>query len=259
MDSAQAQMHTDQLVAMAMGIVATAKTAYRNKKSLCGDNHYGHKFHDNVVKLSSHRAHLLPVLRGLGLESSEMSDLECQLRSLTLPVSTVAQRSHAAKSIKLIAESVIKPKLRALSASPVPSTEQVLPLSLVKETRTYFERIVTQANGCYEHQWFDACSVMIRRFVETLVIELYEGTHKEAEIKDPNGDFLALSKLVDKTLAERSWNLSRDSKRALPLVKSLGDRSAHNRRYVATKRDVDEVIPGLRVLAEELLHLAALK
>ena len=96
---------------------------------------------------------------------------------------------------------------------------------MVNKTRTYFEKIVTQGNGCYEHQWFDACSVMIRRFVETLIIEPYEAKKKAADIKDGNGDFLMLSKLIDRTLADASWNLSRESKRTLPLIKSLGDRS----------------------------------
>jgi len=45
----------------------------------------------------------------------------------------------------------------------------------------------------------------------------------------------------------------------LPEIKSLGDRSAHNRRYIAKKADVDKVIPGLRVLADDLLHLGKLK
>jgi hypothetical protein len=41
-------------------------------------------------------------------------------------------------------------------------------------------------------------------------------------------------------------------------MESLGDRAAHARRYIATKQDVDKVISGLRVVVEELLHLAGL-
>jgi hypothetical protein len=100
---------------------------------------------------------------------------------------------------------------------------------------------------------------MIRKFVEILIIEVYEKHKKAADIKDKNGDFLMLRDLITITMADSAWNLSRETKRVLPEVKSLGDRSAHNRRYIAKQADVDKVIPSLRVLADDLLHLANLK
>jgi len=41
-------------------------------------------------------------------------------------------------------------------ADSVPETEQVLAMDVVnlKSTRTYIERVVLQANGSYEHQWW---------------------------------------------------------------------------------------------------------
>lgn len=140
-----------------------------------------------------------------------------------------------------------------------PKTEQVLSHSVVERTRGYLETVIQQANGSYEHNWFDSCSVMIRKFVEILIIEVYEAHNKASEIKDRNGDFLMLGDLVSCILKETGWNLQRETKRVLPEIKSLGDRSAHNRRYIAKKADVDKVIPGLRVLADDLLHLANLK
>jgi hypothetical protein len=140
-----------------------------------------------------------------------------------------------------------------------PKSERVLPQSVVTNTRSYIESVVQQANGSYEHHWFDACSVMIRKFVEILIIEVYETHKRTADIKDKNGDFLMLRDLITITMADSAWNLSRETKRVLPEVKSLGDRSAHNRRYIAKQADVDKVIPGLRVLADDLLHLANLK
>src|SRR5689334_1795073 len=99
---------------------------------------------------------------------------------------------------------------------------------------------------------------MIRRFVETLTIELYEAKGKASEIKNSSGEFFMLCGLVDATLADRSWNLGREVPMALHEIKSLGDRSAHTRYYVATKQDEDKVVPGLRVVAEALLHLSRL-
>jgi hypothetical protein len=137
--------------------------------------------------------------------------------------------------------------------------EMVLPRSLVKNTRGYIEINVNQINSTYENGCYDACAVMIRRLVETLIIEAFE-YHKIADkIKAQGGHFLYLSDLITCTLDEESWNLSRNAKQALPKLKSIGDLSAHNRRYNAHRADIDKVIPNLRIIVQELIYLAALK
>jgi len=50
----------------------------------------------------------------------------------------------------------------------------VVPMTLVRGTRGYIERIANQVNGAYENGWYDACAVMIRRLLETLIIEAFE-------------------------------------------------------------------------------------
>jgi hypothetical protein len=142
-------------------------------------------------------------------------------------------------------------------AASQPATEHVLPLDVVKGTRKYLEQIVNQANGCYEKGWFDACSVMVRKLIEVLIIAVYEAKG-EAEAIKTDGNFLMLSGLIDAILAHGDCNLGRETKSALPLLKSLGDRAAHNRHYMARKTDVDRVLSGLRVAVEDLLHHAGL-
>lgn len=143
------------------------------------------------------------------------------------------------------------------NAASKPTTEHVLPLDVVQGTRKYLEQIVNQANGCYEKGWYDACSVMVRKLVEVLIIAAYEAKGEAGAIKKDD-NFLMLNGLVDAILARTDWNLGRETKTALPLLKSLGDRSAHNRHYMARKADVDRVLPGLRVTVEDLLHHANL-
>lgn len=240
-------------------LLDVAKTAVRNKKSLGGDNFYGQKFHGFVVSARSVVARLDKVMGATTLDPDTWQDVQGCLDTLCSPSEKSAARSSALKQLKLLSETAMKPALEGMIANPVPESEQVLPLKVLEHTRSYFVKVITQANGCYEHQWYDACSVMIRRFVETLIVELFEAKGKAADIQDSNGDFYMLQKLIDATLNETSWNLSRETKRTLPLVKKLGDRAAHNRRYVATKKDVDEIIPGLRIVADDLLHLAGIK
>src|SRR5262249_7941308 len=121
------------------------------------------------------------------------------------------------------------------------------------------ERVLLQANGTYEHQWYDACSVMIRRLVETLIIEVYEAKNRADEIKGTDGNFLMLSHLVDRITADPTFHLGRETKRGLPLIKSLGDRSANNRYFIAKQPDIDKVTHDLRVIVEELLNLAGIQ
>lgn len=248
-----------ELMRKATAACDTAKTALRNRVSLGGDNFYGNKFHDIAIALQSATETVSRKALASGISADRVAPLTGFVESLCSASTSAKTRTDAMRGLKLLLETEIKPFINDQRASSIPSTERVLPLSVVERTRTYFEKVITQANGCYEHQWYDACSVMIRRFVETLIIELFEAKNIAARIKDGNGDFLMLQRLIDATLAEASWNLARETKRTLPLIKKLGDRSAHNRRYVATKKDVDEVIPGLRVVADDLLHLAGIK
>jgi hypothetical protein len=135
----------------------------------------------------------------------------------------------------------------------------VISFSLVRNTRGYLERVVHQINGCYDNGWYDACAVMIRRFLEILIIETFEQHGIATKVKNSNGDFFYLSDLINATLAEPSWNLSRNTKNALPKLKEIGDKSAHSRRFNAIRSDIDRIISDLRVTAQELIYLAKLK
>ena len=140
-----------------------------------------------------------------------------------------------------------------------PRSEMILPHSIVRGTRGYLERITYQVNGCYEYGWYDACAVMMRRLMETLIIEVFESRGLADNIKNTGGDFYHLADLVGATLRERSWNLGRKTKQALPRLKDLGDQSAHSRRFVAHREDVDRLQADFRIVVQELIFLAHLK
>lgn len=138
-------------------------------------------------------------------------------------------------------------------------SQQVISFSIIRNTRGYIEKVANQINGSYEHGWFDACAVMIRRLVETLIIEAFEHNGVAHKIQDPNGDFLSLRDLIDLALSEQSWNLTRNTKKGLPKLKSIGDLSAHSRRYIAHRRDIEKIIDDLRIVVQELVYLAGLQ
>lgn len=157
----------------------------------------------------------------------------------------------------------IEVDLRAVGNIPqegkLPRSSQVVPFALVRGTRGYLEKLAHQINGAYENGWFDAAAVMTRRLLETLIIEVFEKHGIGSRIQGRNGDFLYLSDLISKCLSETTWNLSRNTKRALPRLKDIGDKSAHSRRYNAIKQDVDILLPDLRVTIQEMVYLAGLK
>ena len=140
-----------------------------------------------------------------------------------------------------------------------PLSEHVLPFSLVKKTRGYLERVVNQVNGCYEHGWFDGCAVMMRRTVETLIIECYEAEKIADQIKNPAGEFYMLKDLIIKILTQPQFNIGRGAKQGLGRLKEIGDYSAHSRRYNAHRGDIDKVAGDFRVVCQELIYLAKLK
>jgi hypothetical protein len=254
-----AREHIENYIKQGGIICDITKTSAKNKKSLSGNNFYGDRFHEAIVLLSLIEKHLIKILTTIG-EDGEMERFTALSDTIKSPTTRAAVKSSALRDISLAWRSEWLHRLDGMTADPIPATEQVLPMAVVEDTRRgYLIKVVLQANGSYEHQWYDACAVMIRRLVETLIIHVYEAHGREAEIKDGNDNYRMLGHLVDKIANDMSWNLGRETKEVLPLLKSLGDRSAHNRTYNAKKPDIDKVLPGLRVLTDEFLHLAKLK
>jgi hypothetical protein len=155
---------------------------------------------------------------------------------------------------KFINETVKPPSEIAAS-----SNEPVIYMAMVRGTRGYIEKVAHQVNGCYSSGWYDSCAVMLRRLLETLIIECYE-THKiDDRIKDRSGNYLFLKDLVEQILAEKTWTLGRAVRAALPKLKDLGDKSAHSRRFNAHREDIDRLLKDLRDAIQELVSLARLK
>lgn len=240
-------------------LCATAKTAEKNRKSLAGDSFYGKRFHSLVVQFATVERALTPYLHSANIGDEERKQFQNLVATLKATKPGKQTKSDALKSLQLLSATTIGAALQSPPHEPSSIAEPVLPLAVVRGVRGYLEKVVTQANACYDARCFDACSVMIRKLAEILIIEVYESKGRAADIQNSVGDFLMLRDLVTKVLADTHWNLGRETKRSLPELKSLGDRSAHNRRYLATKPDIDRVLDGLRVVVDDLLHLAGLK
>lgn len=170
-------------------------------------------------------------------------------------------RHNATAAIKLAAD--IRSELQGLIKPPSETAkcheEGVIIFSLVRGSRSYIELLVHQINGTYANAWYDACLVMIRRLIETLIIEAFEAKKIESKIKNGNGDYFMLDELIRLALAETNWTLGRSVRQSLPKLKDIGNKSAHSRRFIAHRQDIDKVIDDLRHVIQEFIFLAELK
>lgn len=154
-----------------------------------------------------------------------------------------------------LAESKRIDEILKMPRNVVPS-ENLFPLELFDNTRDYLKKTAKQAIICYDMGAYDACLVMIRRLIETLIIELFEKRAIADRIKNFQGNYMFCGDLIDELLNEkRLWTIGRNTVQALPSIKSKGDLSAHNRRFNAKKSDIDQLKDGLRITIEELIHL----
>jgi Domain of unknown function (DUF4145) len=136
-----------------------------------------------------------------------------------------------------------------------------LPEPIWKNTRGYIEEVCRELNGSFHHAYYNAAAVMLRRLLETLIIEAYEHLDREIEIKDGAGNYLMLSALAERVCGEnghKGINLGRDSKKALKDARSVGNWSAHARRFLAHAGDLTRLQDGMRLLVQELIQVADL-
>lgn len=137
-------------------------------------------------------------------------------------------------------------------------SSKVVPQELVIEARPYIQEIAKQINGLYEHGWFDACLVMMRRLMETLLIECFENRECSSAITNSDGDYVSLSKIISKSESGHHISFSRHAPKKMKRIKRHADNSAHNRWYTASRTEVDELLSPFQILINELIEISEL-
>lgn len=241
----------ERLVELANQAIQVAKTARRNNKSLNGANFYANKMANLRADATNVFERLSPTSVG---DTSALAEL--MQRVFAAPTKP-GERAQALRDLQF----AIKTKWKEVSENHSHlENSGVFPLVTLNHTkRGYLVSVGRQANGCYAIGWYDGCAVMMRRLLESSIIEAFEARGIDAKIKDPaTGDFSQLTALIAATLSEKSWNLPRNVRRNLNDLRDLGHRSAHNRYYLAKKPDIDKLGGVYREAVEAFLHLANL-
>jgi hypothetical protein len=177
-------------------------------------------------------------------------------RDLTKSRQTV--RGKRPKSFQLHTKYI--PKLAAkyaplLGIKEVDTTASVIPTEFVQGTRPHLEQLVKQINGAYNYQFYDSSTVLIRRLLESLIIEAFIHKKLVNDIR-VNNTFLMLDKLIVKISSHPQIVLGRNTPKSMDAIKGLGDTAAHDRTYITTKPDIDDLKPQIRRTIKELLILA---
>jgi hypothetical protein len=215
-------------------------------------------FHDEKTPDARMTAgELSRIIHHTGLGSPHSTKLAESLKS-----SGLVLQNGSGFSLKTLSRGKIRGWLESILVPTQPEVNQdlgYLPKQVWTKTRGYLEKVCEQLNGCFQFGFYDGASVLVRRILETLIIEAYEKLKRENEIKDSSGNFFMLSGLINTATSPTGITLGRDAKKALADVKELGDRSAHNRRYNAVKADLEKVQSGVRVVVDELINIAVLR
>lgn len=131
--------------------------------------------------------------------------------------------------------------------------DSILPDSLITQTRGYIECLGKQINASYNNNVFDGCAVLMRRLLEILLIHSYEEAGRVMDVSE-NGGFRNLSYIINFTISNKPFPLSKDSAETIDDFRELGNFSAHRIQYNAKRKDIDNVKLKYRMTIEELLY-----
>lgn len=145
-----------------------------------------------------------------------------------------------------------------LNHTPLLTIAGLLDEGMFVKSRGYIINTVKQLNQSYDYGLYDCCAVMCRRLLETLIIEVYEEWKISTEIKDSDNNYLMFSGLLSCVENQNHFHIGRNALKGLKDFKTIGDLSAHNRRFNARRSDIEKIQIGIRQATEELLHLANL-
>lgn len=139
------------------------------------------------------------------------------------------------------------------------SDDSILPEILLQETkRPYLIKLAQQINASYENNLFDACTLIMRRLLEVLLIQCFEHSNIEADVMDGEGNYQNLKTLINKASSRTEIDLSNDVKKDMHNFRELGNLSAHRVKYNCRRDDIRKTKLEYRAIVEELLYAGGL-
>jgi len=138
--------------------------------------------------------------------------------------------------------------------TPAPAIESFIDPEIFNDCPPFIKYLIPQINGCWDRQWYEACALIIRRLLESLLIYLYDKRGWGAEIRDQDG-YMGLQKLVDKICGDGRIGLDKRCQQGLKHFKQFGDIAAHDFRVRIRKTDLEQKRGNLRLACEQLIFI----
>lgn len=145
-----------------------------------------------------------------------------------------------------------------LEIKEVDTSPSIIPDSFVQGTHPHLEQLVRQINGAFNAGFWDASAVLIRRLLESLIIEVFIRKKLTHEIR-VNNSFLMLDKLIGRICNHNQIILGRNTPATMEAIKRLGDTAAHDRLYITPPEDIEHQKLQIRHTIKELLTLADIR
>jgi hypothetical protein len=177
---------------LAKEALEVAKKARRHHRSLSGDNFYGNK-------LADLRADATNAFGNFNEQSTGDTAALAELIEAIFAAST--SKNDRLKAYRELSFSLRTTWRSASTPLATESAESFFPPTILAQAnRGYISAIGRQMNGCYTSGWRDACAVMMRRLLEIVIIEAFETKGVASKIKDADGNYFQLSKLINLAL-----------------------------------------------------------
>jgi hypothetical protein len=226
----------------------SVETARKNGFKLTSHAFYNKKAHASLA--SMRKAVLLFKQEFSGGTTEAITEQISALEALVGMVDLDSDSSTLLEQLKAVAfhvDSDLAAAVESKRAHPTSHGPFFLPVDIVPNGT--YRRVLEEVNRCFESQCYNACSAMLRRLIESLIIEAFEGQKIEAKILC-DGEYLELRALIGKATTE--LKLGRNTRDALPKLKFFGDLSVHSRRNLVRKDDLARIHGEIRVALEEL-------
>ena len=122
--------------------------------------------------------------------------------------------------------------------------------------RKYLVSMITQINGTYSYGFYDATAVLMRRLMESLLIETFVKNRLDEKILGTDNNFLPLNAIINQAKNPSNIHFSRGLDKTMEGVKDIGDAAAHNKSYITKKSDIDNIQSKFRRMIDELCQKA---
>ena len=237
--------------------IKALRAAKRNKVNLSSSSFYGTKVRSSLASL---RKSFIAMQRDFPAErygkvAFQLATIEPLLQQMiTLYPASSSELLALAEEISFKTESDLAAELEATATTLAPSSSgPFVPNDLIEDRHFILKKILWEVNRCYDTACYNSCAAMIRRLTESLIVQAFEKHGIDAKIKKDD-EYLPLSELIGKAIAEPKLGLTKNTKRILPDLKFFGDLAAHNRRALVRKDDLDKLHQATRSAIEELVN-----